>query len=231
MTTTDAKFKRSFLSPPPRPCRRQPNNCCGVRPCCRATALTEHPAAKLSAAICAFCSPVHDRRRPAPVIISRRRAGSDLAKKVLCPTCVQLKHATMPAWTPQRNVGFKRRLPISEGGGHTFESCRVRCPRPSPRRKQLLCADAAFQGAPAEQAIRRRRYVPHVRSCGEEIRTKKRHLPRRWVVEVAHSWFKRFCKLLVRYEKKHCSYLALSMLAAAISCFRHVRKSINTIYG
>src|SRR5215470_3763908 len=113
----------------------------------------------------------------------------------------------------------------------TLDAVVVRRPRPSPRHKQHLCADAAFQGGPAERAIRRRRYVPHVRPRGEEIRTSKRHPPRRWVVEVAHSWFNRFRKLLVRYEKKHCSYLALSMLAAAIICFRHVRKRVNIIYG
>jgi hypothetical protein len=58
-----------------------------------------------------------------------------------------------------------------------------------------------------------------------------RHPPRRWVVEVAHSWFNRFRKLLVRYEKTHRSYLALNMLAAAIICFRRVPARINIIYG
>ena len=50
---------------------------------------------------------------------------------------------------------------------------------------------------------------------------------RRWVVEAAHSWFNRFRKLLVRFEKLHESYLALVHLAAAIICFR---KAI-AIYG
>jgi putative transposase len=113
----------------------------------------------------------------------------------------------------------------------TLDRMVVRRPRPGPRARQHLCADAAFQGAPAEQAIRRRRYVPHVRPRGEEIRTKKRHPPRRWVVEVAHSWFNRFRKLLVRYEKTHRSYLALTMLAAAIICFRRVPEPANIIYG
>ena len=59
----------------------------------------------------------------------------------------------------------------------------------------------------------------------------KASVPRRWVVEVAHSWFTRFRKLLVRYEKLHRSYLALTMLAAAIISFRHVPVKINIIYG
>jgi hypothetical protein len=45
----------------------------------------------------------------------------------------------------------------------------------------------------------------------------------KWKQEVAHSWFTRFRKLLVRYEKTDRSYLALTMLAAAIICFRHCR--------
>ena len=45
---------------------------------------------------------------------------------------------------------------------------------------------------------------------------------RRWVVEVCHSWFNRFRKLLVRYEKLERSFLALNHLAAAIIAFRKV---------
>ena len=43
---------------------------------------------------------------------------------------------------------------------------------------------------------------------------------RRWVVEAAHSWFNRFRKLLVSYEKSIESYEALPHLAAAIIAFR-----------
>jgi transposase len=107
-------------------------------------------------------------------------------------------------------------------------------PRPpvAPRARQHLCADAGFVGAAALQNMLDRHYTPHVRPRGEERRDKvhgKR--PRRWVVEVAHSWFTRFRKLLVRYEKTHRSYLALTMLAAAIISFRHVPAKPNIIYG
>jgi putative transposase len=65
---------------------------------------------------------------------------------------------------------------------------------------------------------------------GEEIEAKKTipgYRARRWVVEVCHSWFNRFRKLLVRYEKTHSSHLALLHLAAAIICWRKV----GVIYG
>ena len=107
-------------------------------------------------------------------------------------------------------------------------------PRPEPCAQpcEHLCADAAFTGQPADQAIRERRYTPHVRSRGEERHRRiEGYKPRRWVVEVAHSWFNRFRKLLVRYEKLHRSFVALNMLAAAIICFRHVPAKVNIIYG
>lgn len=110
----------------------------------------------------------------------------------------------------------------------------VAAPRPSvgPRARQHLCADAGFVGAGAEQDMLDRDYTPHVRPRGKERnqRTQGKR-PRRWVVEAAHSWFTRFRKLLVRYEKTHRSYVALTMLAAAIICFRHVPTKINIIYG
>ena len=45
---------------------------------------------------------------------------------------------------------------------------------------------------------------------------------RRWVVEVTHSRFNRFRKLLVRYEKFADSYEALLRLAAAFICWRKI---------
>jgi len=50
---------------------------------------------------------------------------------------------------------------------------------------------------------------------------------RRWVVEVCHSWFNRFRKLPVRYEKLERSFVALHHLAAAIIAFRKVPLKVN----
>jgi putative transposase len=54
---------------------------------------------------------------------------------------------------------------------------------------------------------------------------------RRWVVEVCHSWFNSFGKLLVRYEKLERSFVALNHTAAAIIAFREGKMSVNIIYG
>jgi transposase len=56
-------------------------------------------------------------------------------------------------------------------------------------------------------------------------------MARRWVVEVCHSWFNRFRKLLVRYEKLARSFMALNHLAAAIIAFRKVPMKASVIYG
>jgi putative transposase len=96
--------------------------------------------------------------------------------------------------------------------------------------EQYLCADKGYSGEPAYQAIIDRNYIPHVKQRGEEIQEKKdnpSYKPRRWVVEVSHSWFNRFRKLLVRYEKLNDTYLALLHMAAAIIAFRKT----GVIYG
>jgi transposase len=94
-----------------------------------------------------------------------------------------------------------------------------------PETDQHLCADKGYAGEPAQQIIKDRHYVPHVKQRGEEIQEKKSNpnfKARRWVVEVTHSWFNRFRKLLVRYEKLTERYEALLHMAAAIIAFRKV---------
>lgn len=96
--------------------------------------------------------------------------------------------------------------------------------------EQNLCADKGFTGEPARCSIEARDYIPHVKCRGEEIYEKKTnpgYKARRWVVEVTHSWFNRFRKLLVRYEKLTATYMALLHLAAAIIAFRKT----GVIYG
>ena len=77
-------------------------------------------------------------------------------------------------------------------------------------------------------------YISHVVSRKSEAVNKQRHpekKARRWVVEACHSWFNRFRKLLVRYEKLEHTYLALNHLAAAIIALRKIRLPVNIIYG
>ena len=107
--------------------------------------------------------------------------------------------------------------------------------KPTPiRRNKHLCADAGYRGADYLRIIQAHGYIPHVVDRRTEADRKRRDpgkKARRWVVEVCHSWFNRFRKLLVRYEKLERSFLALNHLAAAIIAFRKVRLKVNIIYG
>jgi len=105
---------------------------------------------------------------------------------------------------------------------------------PPERRSKHLCADAGYTGAPALRTIVEHGYIPHVKGRGQEAAEKRQHplkRARRWIVEVAHSWFNRFRKLLVRYEKLERSFLGLNHLAAAIIAFRKIKLTVNIIYG
>jgi IS5 family transposase len=110
----------------------------------------------------------------------------------------------------------------------------VRRPTPPERRHKHLCADAGYTGAPALERIQAHGYIAHVQGRAQEA-AQIRHHPdrraRRWIVEAAHSWFNRFRKLLVRYEKLERSFLALNHLAAAIIAFRKIPLAVNIIYG
>lgn len=101
--------------------------------------------------------------------------------------------------------------------------------------EENLCADAGYIGEKADAIIRDHGYTPHVRPRGEEIKARKnkRFKPRRWIVEVAHSWFNLFRKLKVRYEKTTANSLALHHLAAATIALRRCngKNGKNIIYG
>ena len=105
---------------------------------------------------------------------------------------------------------------------------------PPQRRNKHLCADAGYRGAAHLRTIEDHGYIPHVVDRRKEADDKRRDpekKARRWVVEVCHSWFNRFRKLLVRYEKLQRSFVALNHLAAAIIAFRKVPARVNIIYG
>lgn len=105
---------------------------------------------------------------------------------------------------------------------------------PTHRRSKHLCADAGYTGEPALQLIEQHGYIPHVKGRQQEqqdLESDPNKKARRWVVEVAHSWFNRFRKLLVRYEKLERSFMGLNHLAAAIIAFRKVPLKANIIYG
>lgn len=118
--------------------------------------------------------------------------------------------------------------------GAVLEKIMVKRKTPALRRSKHLCADAGYTGEPALQLIEKHGYIPHVKGRHQEqqdLENNPNKKARRWVVEVAHSWFNRFRKLLVRYEKLERSFIGLNHLAAAIIAFRKVSSKVNIIYG
>ena len=86
---------------------------------------------------------------------------------------------------------------------------------------QNLCLDAGYTGS--SEKVLERGYIPHIRPRGEEkleIERNPDFHAHRWVVEVSHSFFNRFRKLLVRFEKKASNYLALVHFDCAIIVWR-----------
>lgn len=105
----------------------------------------------------------------------------------------------------------------------TLEAIVVKRPKPRKWKPQHLCADAGYKGKAAKQNMTAKNYRPHIKQRKDEAedkRNKPGYKARRWVVERTHSWLNRFRKLLVSFEKKEQSYLALLSLAAAMICSR-----------
>lgn len=92
--------------------------------------------------------------------------------------------------------------------------------------RKHICLDKAYDNEPSYKTLASFGYSEHVAKKGQnpkDLLKKPGQKPRRWVVEVAHSWINRFRKLLVRFEKSQQSYLAFLHLACSIICFRKAR--------
>jgi putative transposase len=97
--------------------------------------------------------------------------------------------------------------------------------RPDPAETaQNFCGDKAFDYPGTRRLVASFGYIDHIKARGDEARelaTIPGARARRWVVEASHSWFNRFRRILVRWEKKGENYHALLMLAAGVVAFRH----------
>jgi putative transposase len=101
----------------------------------------------------------------------------------------------------------------------TLEAIQVKRPRPTRDAPQGLCLDKGYDYAEVRELVEEFRFTAHIRSRGEEAKAiKKRagHKARRWVVERSHSWMNRFRRILVRWEKRADTYVAMLHLACAV---------------
>jgi transposase len=68
-------------------------------------------------------------------------------------------------------------------------------------------------------------FTAHIRARGEEAKAIKHEAgfqARRWVVERAHSWMNRFRRVLIRWEKRVDTYLAMLHFACALITWKKV---------
>jgi putative transposase len=102
--------------------------------------------------------------------------------------------------------------------GPTLENIMVPKPEPTCESPQNLCADKGYDFPEVRQLLEDWGYTIHIRSRGEEVKSRKQipgYRARRWVVERTQAWLNKFRRLLIRWEKKIENYVAMLHLACA----------------
>jgi putative transposase len=106
----------------------------------------------------------------------------------------------------------------------TIEAMPVERPAPSSDAPQGLCLDKGYDCDEVRDLAAEFGFTLHLRTRGEEIAAKQEAgtKARRWVVERTHSWLNRFRRILVRWEKRPDTYLAMLHFALGLIAWRHV---------
>lgn len=105
----------------------------------------------------------------------------------------------------------------------TLEALAVERPAPTAASPQGLCLDKGYDYDEIRALAAEFGYTAHIRARGEEAQAIKHEAgfkARRWVVERAHSWLNRFRRLLIRWEKRADTYLAMLHFALGIITWR-----------
>lgn len=112
-------------------------------------------------------------------------------------------------------AGIPLAVVLSEANRHDMkkldallDAVPITMPPGPPDAARHLCLDRGYDYAACRAAATSRGYTPHIPPKASDAQPlpppghPDRHPPRRWVVEVAHSWFNRFRRLLVCREKR-----------------------------
>ena len=105
----------------------------------------------------------------------------------------------------------------------TVEALVVARPEPTLEQPQGLCLDKGYDYDEVRALVNAFGFTAHIRARGEEANALKRNAgftARRWVVERTHSWLNRFRRILIRWEKRADTYLAMLHLACGIITWR-----------
>ncbi len=105
----------------------------------------------------------------------------------------------------------------------TLESIETKRPRPTRKKPQGLCLDKGYDFDEVRELVKAFGFTAHIRSRGEEAKAIKDEAgfkARRWVVERTHSWLNRFRRILIRWEKRTDTYIAMLHFALGIVTWR-----------
>jgi transposase len=104
----------------------------------------------------------------------------------------------------------------------TILSIPIDRPRATRSTPQGMCLDKGYDFDEIRSLLHEFRFTPHIRARGEEAKaiTSPGMKARRWVVERAHSWMNRFRRILVRWEKKTETYLAMVHFSLGLIAWR-----------
>jgi transposase len=117
--------------------------------------------------------------------------------------------------------------------GELLEAPVLPAPAAGVKEDRNLCLDRGYAYPACRQTAAEKGYTPHIPPKASEQTPlpapgdPDRHPPRRWVVEVCHSWFNRFRRLLIRWDKRADSYLGFVQLAATLIIYRKVRSTFS----
>jgi len=109
----------------------------------------------------------------------------------------------------------------------TIEAIVVQRPKPTKKKPQNLCLDAGYNNPTGRTTTAAYDYVAHIRPIREEKavpRRRKKHKPRRWVVERLMGWLSKHRAILIRYDKNSYNYLGLIQFACALFWFRRLHR-------
>ena len=105
----------------------------------------------------------------------------------------------------------------------TLEAIPVERPKPTAEGPQGLCLDKGYDYDEPRALAVEFGFTLHLRTRGEEVQAKREAgtKARRWVVERTHSRLNRFRRILVRWEKRPDTYLAMLPFALGLIAWRH----------
>lgn len=105
----------------------------------------------------------------------------------------------------------------------TIESIPIKRPRPTRAQPQGMCLDKGYDYNEVEDIVDEFGFTAHIARRGQDAMQIKRHArgkARRWVVERTHSWMNRFRRILIRWEKRADTYVAMLHLSFALITWR-----------